>query len=531
MGTLRTSLTVPYMTKLRFILHTLIHLRFRQIAYQILRRLHKVKYVEMEAPADSAPLSLARPIDKPICVEEETFCFLNLSASFTGWNDKGYGALWAYNLNYMDWLGQPNLSVAERLGWIERYVEDFPNVIVGRAPYPTALRIINWVKFFSLHPNQQASRYDNALYSQLRLLSSNLEYHLLGNHLLEDAFSLFIGSIYFSDTKLYPKAKSLLQEELTEQILPDGAHFEQSPMYHCIMLDRLLDAYNASLNNPRFPDQQEATDFLRIKAEQMLGHLQAIAYSDGSIPLLNDSAECIAPLPSELFDYAKRLGLTWQQQPMREVGYRKLQDENWEAVVDVGNITATYQCGHTHADTFTYELRKNGQPIVVDTGISTYEKTARRLYERGTLAHNTVSVDGRNSSEVWSGFRVGKRAKVNILKDEASKVTARHNGFKFVVHERGFQISNGTFIVEDCLSAQAEGVSIIHFAPSLNVQLNEDMSIIADGVILSIYGAEDVQLTKEKVSKRYNLFEEATTAHIRFKGKMKYVFSIKTSKE
>ncbi|MBR1446728.1 MAG: prenyltransferase, partial [Alloprevotella sp.] len=319
------------MLKLRFILHTLSHLRFRQIAYQIIRRLFKAKYVELEAPADCAPLSLARPIDKPICVEEETFCFLNLSARFTGWNDKGYGALWAYNITDMDWLGQPNLSVAERLGWIERYIEDFPNVIVGRAPYPTALRIINWVKFFSLHPDQQASRYDNALYSQLRLLSSNLEYHLLGNHLLEDAFSLFIGSIYFSDTKLYPKAKSLLQEELTEQILPDGAHFEQSPMYHCIMLDRLLDAYNASLNNPRFPDQQEATDFLRIKAEQMLGHLQAIAYSDGSIPLLNDSAEGIAPLPSELFDYAKRLGLTWQHhQPMREVGYRRLQDENWE---------------------------------------------------------------------------------------------------------------------------------------------------------------------------------------------------------
>ena len=147
------------------------------------------------------------------------------------------------------------------------------------------------------------------------------------------------------------------------------------------------------------------------------------------------------------------------------------------------------------------------------------------------MAHNTVSVGGKNSSEVWSGFRVGKRAKVNILKDEASEVTARHNGFKPVVHERGFQISNGTFIVEDCLTSQAEGISIIHFAPSLNVQLNEDMSIIADGVILSIYGAEDVQLTKEKVSKRYNLFEEATTAHIRFKGKMKYVFSIKTSKE
>lgn len=47
---------------------------------------------------------------------------------------------------------------------------------------------------------------------------------------------------------------------------------------------------------------------------------------------------------------------------------------HWEAIVDVGDIRASYQPGHSHADTFNYELRIGGKPFVMDTGISTYER-------------------------------------------------------------------------------------------------------------------------------------------------------------
>lgn len=65
----------------------------------------------------------------------------------------------------------------------------------------------------------------------------------------------------------------------------------------------------------------------------------------------------------------------------------------------------------------------------MDTGISTYEKTARRQYERGTAAHNTVVLGDKNSSEVWGGFRVGRRARVTLLKDSPNEVEAWHDGF------------------------------------------------------------------------------------------------------
>lgn len=47
----------------------------------------------------------------------------------------------------------------------------------------------------------------------------------------------------------------------------------------------------------------------------------------------------------------------------------------------------------------------------MDTGISTYEKTARRQYERGTAAHNTVVLGDKNSSRGMGRLSCGEAGK------------------------------------------------------------------------------------------------------------------------
>ena len=39
---------------------------------------------------------------------------------------------------------------------------------------------------------------------------------------------------------------SIYEREISRQILPDGGHFELSPMYHAIILEDLLDVINAA---------------------------------------------------------------------------------------------------------------------------------------------------------------------------------------------------------------------------------------------------------------------------------------------
>src|SRR5690606_15023358 len=124
--------------------------------------------------------------------------------------------------------------VLDLYGWLE----------TGRLPlepYPASLRIMNIIRFLQ-HSGITDPKINRYLYSEAEFLAGRLEYHLLGNHLLENGFALFMAGHFYADKRLIQKAEKLLNRQLPEQILEDGAHFELSPMYHQIILFRVLEA-------------------------------------------------------------------------------------------------------------------------------------------------------------------------------------------------------------------------------------------------------------------------------------------------
>ncbi len=489
------------------IVDTLVNLKPTQLFYQVVSKVSTPSFRKMEAPILGKPPIITPPIPKNRCLVKDVFSFLNIEDHYISWNNSNHGMLWAYNLNYMDWLQQEKVNDADCGKWIDKFIKDIPENRIGLDPYPIALRSINWIKVFTLKPALRTQDRDDYLYSQVKLLEKKLEYRLLGNHLLEDAYALFIASLYFKDIRLWKKSIKLLKSQLDEQVLQDGAHYEQSPMYHCILLDRLMDCYNFSLNNYFFDNQSDITAFLGHKASLMLGHLNSVKWADNTIPLLNDAAYGIAPTPKQLFDYAQRLRISWKRIALKECGYRKLKNQHLEAIVDVGNITATYQPGHTHADTFSYELRIDGKPFVVDTGISTYDKTLRRQYERSTMAHNTVVVDNKDSSRVWGGFRVGKRCRVTIEEDTEKKIVANHDGYAKPCR-RSFRITDELLMIKDYYEGNA--VSYIHLVDE------------ADLNRISIEGATHIEIDEDRYSVEYNRFVKCKVMKIFFNGELKY---------
>src|SRR5690606_23944275 len=105
-----------------------------------------------------------------------------------------------------------------------------------------------------------------------------------------------------------------------------------------------------------------------------------------------------------------------------------------------------------HADALNFVLHKDGIPIVIDVGISTYEIGAQRNFERGTICHNTVTINNENQSEVWGGFRVGERAKTNLIIDKDNYLVAAHDGYKGrfgVVHQRSFKFDINLIEIKD----------------------------------------------------------------------------------
>lgn len=423
--------------------------------------------------------------NQPSYLKENTFVFLNIQQRFAkdiDWNCGKYGKLWIYNLNYFDFLNQPDVSDFEGLNLIEDYIRNDAILKDGKEPYPISLRGINWIKFLSRYCIIN-SDIDQTLYYHYQILFHNLEYHLLGNHLLENGFSLFFGAYYFQDNALYKRAVQILKAELNEQILSDGAHFELSPMYHQIILHRMLDCINLIENNPWKTD--ELLQFLKQKAQKMLAWLKAITYKDGSVPMVNDCAYDIAPAPIQLFDYANNLGVLFKVSTLKESGYRMFRRENYELFVDVGNIGPNYQPGHAHSDTFSFELYMNGAPVIVDTGTSTYEKNARRQLERETISHNTVKIGNEDQSEVWGGFRVAARARITDLVEGPGQVKATHNGYKKlnVLHSRSFNSENNRIEIIDSLDREPEQkqFAFFHFHPSIqNIEIVENDVFLSD---------------------------------------------------
>ncbi len=77
--------------------------------------------------------------------------------------------------------------------------------------------------------------------------------------------------------------------------------------------------------------------------------------------------------------------------PLGSSGYRKFNVGDFEVLFDSCPVLPAYQPGHTHADTLQVLLRYKNKDVVVDTGISTYEKTSRRheeTFDRSTQYRN-----------------------------------------------------------------------------------------------------------------------------------------------
>jgi hypothetical protein len=517
------------MAKLQLIFHTIIHLRPIQIRFQLWYRLRRMwrkasgfKY-PLSVKKEGTPLNLKSWIEKPVSYKEGTYTFLNQQETNPPSGGNVRGALWSYNLNYMDCLLQPGMDKETGLQLINNFIQYLPHNATGIEPYPIALRGINWIKFFS-HYSLLTTHYSNSLYAQYLILLNNIEYHLLGNHLLEDGFSLLFGAFYFTDEKLYNKAVEILTSELNEQILDDGGHFELSPMYHQIILDRLLDCINLVQNNNRFENQEQLLSLMQDKAQKMLAWLNAITFSNGEIPLLNDSAPNIAPTTKQLNEYASRLELTLSPLPsaLSASGYRRFNGTNYECIMDIGQLGPSYQPGHAHADTFNFVLNVNNKPVIVDTGISTYQANKIRLNERSTFAHNTVTVSGLNSSQVWSSFRVAQRAKVKIIKEDDKKIVASHNGFNKIkaIHQRDWTFTENKIEICDTLSGKTTfGKAHFWLAPKQQPKQN-GKTIECKNSCITFKNADSVEVLPSQIPNGYNQFLKNYKIEIVFKNQL-----------
>ena len=401
------------------------------------------------------------------------------------WNPKGVEKLWLYNLHYFDDLQSSEANNRQPLHtelmhrWIKENPPGFGN---GWEPYPISLRLVNWIKWI-LAGNTTTEPMLKSLAIQAQYLRKRLEFHLLGNHLFANGKALVFAGLLFDGPEARNwqlKGQKIVTQELAEQILADGGHFERSPMYHAILLEDVLDMINimAAYAMP-------VPDSWRECACRMLAWLGCMVHPSGEISFFNDSALGIAPTLSDLTAYGVQLsiepafGSAGKLTALHASGYVRIADQETVALLDVAPIGPDYLPGHAHADTLSFELSLFARRVIVNSGTSCYGNNADRARQRGTAAHSTVEVGGVDSSEVWGGFRVARRARPFglTIEERETGVTVRcaHDGYRRLpgepVHWRQWVFGQGNLEVHDWVEGgRAEATARYHLHPSVEAQ-------------------------------------------------------------
>ena len=428
--------------KISLYLNTVKYLKPSQIYYRIRKTLKmncslgvypksidwdsKPASLDTIAELDFDPVFLARfPIEEimtdkvTLLYESEDFCWDTL------WNFPNRTPLWNYNLHYFEYLF-PLVKVYEDTG-DKRYLDKIKAIIgawikqnprgmrPGWEPYPTALRLTNWLSIYThletVFEDDEQFRKNliRSVWEQYDFLAHHLEKDLLGNHYFEDLKALILCSLFFNDKRMLEKSLAEFRKQCREQILPDGMHFELSPMYHKLIFEDVMRVAVALCKAGKKDGETE-------------GYLQSmldVAYSleEGldRIPLFNDCGNNVAKSLDALCKAAKaHFALTPQyKDKLPDSGYYIFKQGEWKLIVDAGQPGPTYLPGHAHCDAMSFELFRSGKPVIVNCGTYAYQCDDRAFF-RSTAAHNTVQVEGVEQSECWGAFRMGKRSRTRV---------------------------------------------------------------------------------------------------------------------
>lgn len=494
-------------------IHTIRYLRIRQIIYRAYYACFRMnlKHVKMQQPRQWKQVGTWPCAYKSCLTQRNQFCCLGEEGDLNDpaiWCDQAHSKLWLYSLHYLNELNshdargeQASQDFSLRKKRLNQLIENWmshnpPGKGVGWEPYPLSLRSVNLVKWDSMNHDalNPASLINLNLHGYA--LTQQIEHHILGNHVFVNAKALIFIATYFEGpaaTCWLKKGLKILDHELQEQFLDDGAHFELSPMYHASLLWDLCDLVNLA-NQSGIAELIQRKPSWELLIQRALNWLQTMQHPDGGISFFNDAAFGISPEFSDIKNYAEQLGVTIAEEEDR-FALKWLKDSGYcvvnlggcsKAIVDIGKIGPDYQPGHAHADTLSFELSLDKQRFLVNSGISQYGENALRQYQRSTQAHNTICINGSSSSDTWAGFRVARRAyPKNVSVDEQpNKITigCAHDGYvrllKRPIHRREWDFEKNRLVVRDAISGRFNVAEArYYFHPDVDVRGVDEDSI------------------------------------------------------
>jgi hypothetical protein len=332
-------------------------------------------------------------------------------------------------------------------------------------------------------------------------------------HLTGEALGLFYAGVVFSEGKSARRWRTLgrriLEDQIEEQVFPDGVYVEQATAYQIYTIEIYLHyLILAGRNHLTVPP------LVGLSVQRMLDVLLALRRPDGGIPAIGDqdggsllplspraptdargifataagffdrpdfawAAErvqpealwLLGPAVTRTFEARGAAPPTESSRAFTHGGYVVMRS-GWQRgahhlVFDAGPLGCPRTAAHGHADLLSVAVSPFGEPFIVDPGTYAYAADPGfRNYFRGTAAHSTITVDGLSQAEPKGPFGWQQRPSARLHRFASTPsfdlADASHHAYDRladpVVHRRRvvFVRSPACWLIVDDLSGKLE---------------------------------------------------------------------------
>ena len=134
-----------------------------------------------------------------------------------------------------------------------------------------------------------------------------------------------------------------------------------------------------------------------------------------------------------------------------EAGYSVVRSKRLHLIFDAGPLGYPAMAAHGHADALSFCLAIDGRWWLVDPGTYTYHREHEaRDYFRGTRAHNTLTINGADQSQIGGPFMWVRRANAQmeapVEEGAIVRLSGTHDGYQRfgALHQRALMLDRNS---------------------------------------------------------------------------------------
>ncbi len=223
------------------------------------------------------------------------------------------------------------------------------------------------------------------------------------------------------------RALSLLEREMSAQILPDGGHRSRSPSLQLRVLQDLVDIRTV-LRAAKIQPSAALADAI----ERLAPMLRLFRHGDRRLALFNNSVEEDGVLIDLVLTQSETRGRALTHAP--DSGFERLHANKSLIVVDAGARPPPDFDMHAHAGALSFEMSHDRERIIVNCGGYHGPRSNWARVGRASAAHSVLVVADTNSTEIRDDG-VLNRAPISVTCERAEHegqqwISCTHDGYR-----------------------------------------------------------------------------------------------------